>query len=163
FKKTLTELAEALRSGSTFADAAEAHPYAFPTYYLGILRSAELTGNLDVVLEQLAEYIDRDLEARQRITGALVYPAVVLAMSIVTVVVLTAFVMPRFKDFFNSLNAKLPLPTRMLLAVSGFITDWWFLIVGGLVVSVLALVLSLRTVPGRAARDRLLLRAPVLG
>lgn len=163
FKRTIGEMIEALRSGATFADAAETHPYAFPPFYLGILRSAELTGNLDNVLDQLAEYIDRDLEARQRVTSALVYPGVVLVMSIATVVVLATFVMPRFKNFFDSLNAKLPLPTRILLGVSGFLSDFWYAIVGAIALVALLLVLALRTERGKLTKDRMILGAPVLG
>ena len=80
FQRILAEMSEALRSGETFASAADAHPEAFPPYYLGILRSAELTGNLDTVLDQLADYIDRDTEARRKITSALIYPAIVLVL-----------------------------------------------------------------------------------
>ncbi len=90
---------------------------------MAVLESAELTGTLDKVLEELADYLERDIDARSQVTSALIYPSVVAVMAIVTVVVLAAFVLPRFKTFFASLNAKLPLPTRMLLCVSGFITS----------------------------------------
>ena len=96
FKSALGDMIERLQSGDTFASAAAAHPEAFPDYYLGILGSAELTGTLDVVLEQLADYIERDIDARSKITGALIYPAVVMVMAIVTVVILATFVLPRF-------------------------------------------------------------------
>ncbi len=114
-KKVLNEMIDDLRSGDTFAAAAKSHPEAFPTFYVGILESAELTGNLDTVLNQLADYIERDVEARSTLTSALIYPGVVACMSVGVVVVLATFVMPRFVVFFNSLHAKLPLPTRMLL------------------------------------------------
>ena len=89
-------------------------PSDFPAFYRGILRSAELTGRLDTVLDQLSVYIERDLEARRKIKSAITYPAIIVVMSIVTVVVLAAFVLPKFEDFFASLDAELPLPTRML-------------------------------------------------
>src|SRR5580704_16287791 len=119
-KKVIIEMIEDLRSGDTFAAAAASHPEAFPNFYVGILESAELTGNLDAVLNQLADYIERDTEARSTLTSALIYPAVVACMAVAVVVVLATFVMPRFVVFFNSLHAKLPLPTRMLLAGSSF-------------------------------------------
>ena len=75
-----------------------AHPEAFPPYYLGILRSAELTGNLDIVLDQLAEYIDRDIEARRKISSALMYPAIVMVLAIVAVVVITGLRAPPVQD-----------------------------------------------------------------
>src|ERR1035437_11144301 len=124
-KAILGEMVDSLRAGDTFAASAAAHPEAFPSFYVGILESAELTGNLDNVLNQLADYIDRDVKARGKVTAALIYPAVVAAMSVVTVLVLAAFVMPRFEVFFASLNAKLPLMTRLLLSSTSVIGKDW--------------------------------------
>jgi type IV pilus assembly protein PilC len=127
-KRVLLDMIVQLQSGDTFAAAAAAHPEAFPRYYVAVLESAELTGTLDKVLEDLAEYLERELDARSQVTSALVYPAVVAVLAIITVVVLATFVLPRFRTFFTSLNAKLPLPTRMLLGISGFISQWWYVI-----------------------------------
>jgi type IV pilus assembly protein PilC len=162
-RKVLAEMIDALLAGDTFATAASGHPVAFPRYYVGMLNSAELTGHLDVVLTQLAEYIERDMESREKLTSAMVYPAVVLGLSVVTVTVLSVFVLPRFKTFFSSLNAKLPLPTRMLLAVTGFLSTWWIplLVIG--VVALVAGVVVFRTARGRAYFDAVFLRIPVAG
>src|SRR3954451_22067823 len=137
FKQILDEAAANLRSGSTFAGSIAEYEDAFPPYYLGIIRSAELTGQLDNALDQLAEYIDRDVEARQKIVSALMYPSVVAVMAIVVVIVLVSFVLPRFKHFFTDLNAKLPLPTRMLLSFTDFTQNYWygFVIFAGLMVA----------------------------
>jgi type IV pilus assembly protein PilC len=152
-----------LEGGATFAGAAAAHPEAFPRFYLSILRSAEVTGNLDTVLEQLAEYMERDLDARHKVTSALVYPAVVMAMSLVTVIVLTVYVLPKFQRFFESLDAKLPLATRVLLDTSHFFQHWWLaLILIAVAVFVLS-ALTVRTQTGRDTRDRVLLRVPGFG
>jgi type IV pilus assembly protein PilC len=163
FKEILGSIIEALKGGSTFADAASGHEAAFPSYYIGILRSAELTGQLDVVLLQLAEYIERDVEARRKVKSALTYPAVIAAMSIVVVIVMVTFVLPRFETFFSTLNAELPLPTRMLLGMSKFFTDWWFLILGVVVLLIVVLVATLRTESGKVRRDRIMLRTPIIG
>ncbi len=162
-KKALYDMIDRLQSGDTFASAAAAHPEAFPDYYIGILASAELTGTLDVVLNQLADYIQRDIDARGKVTSALIYPAVVAVMAVVVVVILATFVLPRFQTFFKSFNAKLPLPTRMLLEVSGFISSWWFLLVGGLVVIVAGTIAVRRSASGRARIDAIILKLPVLG
>jgi type IV pilus assembly protein PilC len=123
-RKIIFDLIDSLRSGDTFATACASHPEAFPNFYVGILESAELTGNLDQVLNQLAEYIERDQAARTKVTSALIYPAVVAAMSVVTVLILTVFVLPRFRVFFTSLHAKLPLVTRLLMSIAGFVGKW---------------------------------------
>jgi type IV pilus assembly protein PilC len=162
-KKALLDMNDQLQSGDTFAAAAAAHPEAFPSYYVGILHSAELTGTLDIVLNQLADYLERDIDARGKITAALIYPGVVMGMSIVTVVVLAAFVMPRFQTFFKSFNAKLPLPTRMLLSVSAFFQAWWFVVIGGVLLLVAGIIVLRRSESSKERLDALILKAPVLG
>src|SRR5580704_13278566 len=109
-QQVLYDMIERLQSGDTFASAAAAHPEAFPKYYVGILSSAELTGNLDMVLDQLADYLEREIEAQGKITSAMIYPMVVFFMAIIVVVILATFVMPKFVVFLKSFNAKLPLP-----------------------------------------------------
>jgi type IV pilus assembly protein PilC len=162
-KAAIADMIERLQAGDTFASAAAAHPEAFPNYYLGILGSAELTGTLDVVLEQLADYIERDIDARSKITGALIYPAVVMVMAIVTVVILTTFVLPRFKTFFNSFHAKLPLPTRIMLSVANFVSTWWFLLIGGIILIIAGFIVLRRWDKGRAWLDSVMLKTPVMG
>src|SRR5215467_8072759 len=162
-RDAMLDIEQSLRGGERLSDCLDRHPRVFPEYYRGIMRSAELTGQLDVVLEQLARYLERDLEARRKISAALIYPGVIAGMSILTVVVLAAFVLPKFKLFFASLNAKLPLPTRILLAITDFLTQWWWAVLGGIAVVVLVIFLILRTEGGRYARDRLALRLPLVG
>jgi type IV pilus assembly protein PilC len=163
FKAALLDMIERLQAGDTFASAAAAHPEVFPDYYLGILGSAELTGTLDVVLEQLADYIERDVDARSKITGALIYPAVVFVMSIVTVIILAGFVLPRFKTFFESFHATLPLPTRMLLSISNFFSNWWWVLLFAVIAITAGLIAYRRTDEGRSRLDALILKVPVLG
>ena len=134
-KKVLLDMIDQLQAGDTFASAAASHPEAFPRYYVAVLESAELTGTLDKVLQELAEYLERDIDARSQVISALIYPAVVACLAVVTVVILATFVLPKFKTFFDSLNAKLPLPTRMLLSMSGFISTWWWAIAGVIVMA----------------------------
>jgi type IV pilus assembly protein PilC len=163
FKKVLLDMVAQLQAGDTFASAAASHPEAFPRYYVAVLESAELTGTLDTVLLDLATYLETDLEARSAITSALIYPAVVAVMAVITVVVLATFVLPKFRTFFSSLNAKLPLPTRMLLSISGFVSTWWWAIGALIVAVVVAFVALRRSRQGRAWLDSVILKLPVAG
>ena len=163
FLAILAQVTNDLKAGSTFADAIALHQSAFPPYYVGILRSAELTGHLDDVLLQLSEYIERDVAARSKVTSALTYPAVIAAMSVVVVVILTVYVMPKFETFFASLHAKLPLPTRMLLATSSFLSTYWYVFAIAAVLILIAFIATLRTLRGRTIRDQLFLKLPVVG
>jgi type IV pilus assembly protein PilC len=162
-RRVMSEIGSDLRAGSTFSEAVDRFPEDFPAFYRGILRSAELTGDLDTVLDQLSLYLERDLEARRKVKSALVYPSIVAVMSAGTVVVLAVFVLPKFKDFFAGLNAELPLPTRLLLALTAFLGNWWWLVVSGGIAVVAGYLLGIRTTTGRRLRDRVLLTVPVLG
>ena len=162
-KRAIIDMIERLQAGDTFASAAAAHPEAFPNYYIGILSSAELTGNLDTVLDQLADYLDRDIEARSKVTSAMVYPSVVAVMAVLVVVVLATFVMPKFVVFFASFKAKLPLPTRMLLGASNFVSHWWWAIAAVILVFVISFIALRRSHSGRAWLDTVILRLPILG
>lgn len=162
-RRMMAEVENGLRTGERLSDAFDRHPKIFPEFYRGILRSAELAGQLDSVLDQLASYLERDLEARRKIKAAMIYPAVIAVMSVATVIVLASFVLPRFKTFFQSLDAKLPLPTRMLLAVTDFLSSYWWAVLAGLLAAVLLAALVFRFEQGRYWRDRLILALPVLG
>ena len=127
-------------------------------YYLGLCRAGELTGRIDTVLEQLAEYMEHDLEARAKVRSALTYPAIVLMMSFVTVGVLVGVVLPKFAKFFDEFHAKLPPTTRALIATSHVITTYWF-VFPVLGIAIASTVVWMRRSPGgRSVRDRLLLR-----
>jgi type IV pilus assembly protein PilC len=162
-RRVMNDIEDGLRSGARFSDCLDRHPKVFPDFYRGIVHSAELTGELDTVLNRLAIYIERDLEARRKVKAAMIYPIVIMVMSAVTVVVLAAFVLPKFKIFFKSLHAKLPLPTRMLLAITDFLTMWWWAIAVGVVFLALVIFAVLRTERGKYGRDRLFLAIPVVG
>src|SRR6476661_2157774 len=139
-QQVLVEAADALRAGSTFADAMAVHDKMFPSYYIGILRSAELSGNLDEVLAELATYIERDVEATRAVKSALVYPAVIFVMSIGTVILLVTYVLPKFKKFFESFHAQLPITTRMMLALGDFFTQYGLMVLGLTVVGLVSTV-----------------------
>jgi type IV pilus assembly protein PilC len=163
FGEVLDEMITSLHAGSTFVEAAERRADAFPPYYLGILQAAEMIGNLDSVLLQLADYLERDLDARRKVISALIYPAVIAVMGVGVIGVLVGYILPRFEKFFKSLDAKLPLQTRILLDVGHGFSTYWYLVVA-FVGCLFGLALWLtQTARGRAVRDRGALRLPVLG
>jgi type IV pilus assembly protein PilC len=162
-RMVLQGVRESLITGETFSEALRPYETLFPKFYVDMVRAAELTGSLDDVLRELAGYIKRDLEARNKIKSALVYPLVILVMAIGTVTILATFVLPRFKTFFESFHATLPLPTRMLIRFTEFISNDWLYIVGALALLIAIPMALVRTRHGRRAKDRLLLRLPVLG
>lgn len=162
-RRMMNEIEDGLRSGERFSDCLDRFPKVFPPFYRSIVRSAELTGELDTVLARLSGYIERDLEARRKLKSAIIYPMVVAAMSSVTVLVLAIYVLPKFKEFFASLDATLPLPTRMLLGMTDFLGAWWWALVGGAATLAVLVFAVTRTRGGKYARDAFLLKVPVLG
>src|SRR2546427_273319 len=126
--------------------------------------SINVTGELilDTVLDQLASYIDRDIEARQKIMGALIYPLVVVALSLASMAVLVIYVLPKFKSFFDSLHANLPLPTRIMIAGGDFFGNWWWLLALGLVTLAVAAAVTMRTERGKSWRDTIILHLPLV-
>lgn len=162
-KRVLTDISTQLRSGATMTEAVAAHPKDFPDYYVGILRSAELTGRLDTVLLQLATYIERDEESRRKLKSVMTYPTIVALVALGTITVLTVFVLPQFTTFFASMNVELPAATRALLAMSAFVGAWWWLILIVLIALVVGYKLAMRRAFTRRIRDKIMLRVPVLG
>jgi type IV pilus assembly protein PilC len=162
-KAVLADMVEAIRRGESLANAVAPHSDAFPPFYVSVLKSVEVTGQLDNVLDQLSQYLERDLEARRKIKAALAYPVMVMGFSGVTVAILAGFVLPRFKTFFEGFDAKLPLPTRLLLGFTTLLTEyWWVLLLFMVVVVVLFLTVG-RTYKGKKAKHRALLRMPLVG
>ncbi|GAA4094042.1 type II secretion system F family protein [Nocardioides kongjuensis] len=162
-RRMMHDIEDGLRTGERFSDTLERYPKVFPEFYRGIVRSAELTGELDTVLARLAVYLERDLEARRKIKSALMYPMAVAAMSVVTVLVLAIYVLPKFKVFFSELHAELPLPTRMLLWTTDFLGHWWWAIVAGIAAWVVLFLISQRFERGKYVWHAFLLKVPVLG
>ena len=162
-RKVIADLVEKLRGGTTFADAAALHPEAFPNYYLGVLKSAELTGNLDETIDQLTAYLDREITARSKVVAALVYPAVVFGLAIITIGILAVVVLPQFKKLFDELGTDLPLPTRLLLGMTGLLTDFFYVPVGMIFLVILMFVWMATTPSGKRAKDKMILRLPLLG
>lgn len=158
----LSSIGVRLREGDSLSEVFSANAKSLPSYYPGIIRSAELSGRLDIVLDQLAEYIDRDQETRRRMKAAITYPVILGGLSVITVVVLVGFVLPKFEQFFSTLDAELPLTTKLLLGLGSGAKAHGLHTVVGLSLSMLLGALFFRTGTGRLTRDRMLLRVPIV-
>ncbi|MGE0000307.1 MAG: type II secretion system F family protein [Ilumatobacteraceae bacterium] len=161
-RRTISDMVEELRNGGNLSDAAEKHPEAFPKYYVGILQSAELTGKLDETLDNLAGYLEREVETKAKVVSALSYPMVVMVLAVMTVAVLAGYVLPQFKPLFEELDADLPLPTRMLLAFATLFTDYVYIPIGGFVLFFATMYWLFKTESGKGPKDKMLLHIPVI-
>ena len=161
-RRALGKIIDELRNGGLLSVAADNHPEVFPDYYVGILQAAELTGKLDESLEALAGYLEREIDTRAKVVSALSYPMVVMVMAFGTVLVLAGYVLPQFVPLFEELGADLPLPTRMMLFVSRFFTDLWFVTVGFFVLLIAIFLFLVKTKQGKLLSDQLVLKIPVI-
>jgi type IV pilus assembly protein PilC len=161
-QRTITDMVDQLRNGGTLADAARQHPEAFPMYYLGILESAELTGRLDETLESLAEYLQRELDTRSKVVGALSYPGVVMIMAVMTVAVLAGYVLPQFKPLFEELGADLPFMTRMLMGVATLFSEMIYIPLGATMLFAGTMWFLFKHKSGIPIKDKLMLKIPAI-
>ena len=170
FVGVLSDILERVSSGRSVADAIAVHDDVFPAYFIAMLGSAEYTGRLDEAFDQLHTYLKRDLELSRQVRKALVYPAILMTVAIAVSVLIVVFVIPKFADFYKDFTTKdggpaiLPLPTRMLIAVSDFVQSGWGVLSIGLVIAgVVGLFLWTRQNKGRRVLDGVLLRLPLIG
>ena len=158
--RVVEQLAEAVRDGRAFSDALGEHPRVFPPLYLSMVHAGEIGGSLEEALARLADLGEHEAELRGRIINAAVYPVFVLVVALLLSAFLIAWVIPKLSEVFIESGQQLPLPTRILLAISASLTHgWWAYLVGG-IVGWWLLKAWLASEIGKAARDHLLMALP---
>ena len=135
FKVIITDLKNQIEAGQSFSQALAEHPQVFSNLYINMVAAAEISGSLSSMLQKLAEYLDGEAETRSQVRGAMVYPIIIAVMAVFVTIFLLCFVLPRFTAIFAGKEHLLPASTKILMASSGFLRGYWFLIipaVGGL-------------------------------
>jgi len=163
FRKLLLSVLDDLRSGGSFSQAISKHPKAFSEIYCRTVTVGEQTGNMGMVLNQMADYLEKQGALAKKIGGALRYPMMVMGVGIVVGIVLMTVVFPQLMDIFTTMNVELPLPTKILMATSNFLTAYptqLLIAVGVLAAAVIWLV---KQPAGRRLLDHIQLVAPVIG
>jgi type IV pilus assembly protein PilC len=163
FKGLLTDIRDRVKSGIDLSDAFASYGDTFPRLYPSTLKAGERSGELEQVIRRFIRYMKLVLDARRRVVSALVYPAVLVCLSVGMIAVMAVYVVPKFMSFFTELGTDLPLITQVVLSISTFATRNWPIILVGLVVGVIALRSWGNTEAGGLALDRFKLRLPFLG
>ncbi len=163
FRTVLREILSGIQGGSSFADSLAKHPRLFPRLYVNMVKAGEAGGVLDAILSRLAGFLERSKAVRDEVTSAMVYPLLLILVGGGAVVVLMNFVIPRFAQIFSDTQQLMPLPTRILLAMSSFMNSYWWVFVGGAVFAWIGLRAYVQTEAGRVAWDQWRLGMPVLG
>ena len=152
-----------VESGHTVADALGKHPKAFSELYVNMVAAGEAGGILDTILMRLATFMEKNDALVRKVKGAMIYPAVISSVAAIAICVLLIFVIPVFEKMFASVGLPLPLPTRVVIQMSKFLTGYWWLVgaIGFGLVTFLKRYYA--TSSGKLAIDKLMLKAPVLG
>ncbi|MFA6350090.1 MAG: type II secretion system F family protein [Candidatus Omnitrophota bacterium] len=163
FQEVVVKMRHDIEAGMSFCDALAAHPAIFSELFINMTRAGEASGMLDDVLDRLAVYLEKEASLTRKIRSSLVYPAVVVTMSMAITVFLLLKVVPTFKNIFDMLGGQLPLPTRILIGISEFLQHYLLIIAGIITGLVIVFKKYVNTEKGRFQYDKLLLEAPILG
>ena len=163
FKKALMDVRDKVRGGASMSEAFQSQGEMFPGIYSATLASGERSGEIANVLLRYISYQKTMMGLKRKVTGALIYPAILFVLMIGLIAILITWVVPKFTDFYKDFGADLPLLTRLLIGVSSFVTQNVLFLVVGVVVALGAIRAWLQTPAGKLGRDRILVRVPIIG
>ncbi len=163
FKAQLSEVRTAVNEGTSFADALGKHPKLFDDLFVSMVRAGELAGNLDEVLTRLADFLETSQKLKSKVQGAMIYPAIMVLIGTAIIAILMVKVIPEITKTFTQQGKTLPLNTRFLIGLSGFIGRNWLAIAGTAAVSIFAFMRWKMSVGGKPIWHRFVLRLPAIG
>lgn len=162
-KKVLLEVQADVESGTTFADSMRKHPKVFDNLYSNMIEAGETGGILDTILSRLAGFMEKSMALKKKIKGAMTYPVICIAISLLILAVILIFVIPVFQDMFDSFGSALPMPTQIVIAMSDFAKSYFILILLAIAVVIFIIKKIYSTETGRLRIDAMLLKSPVVG
>jgi type IV pilus assembly protein PilC len=161
FKAMLEQMKKDLEAGKQFSDALLRYPKVFSPLYINMVKASELSGGFAKMLDRIANYLVQQIETRQMVVGAMIYPGIIGFMAVATTIFLLTFVLPRFMVIFKGKEAALPGPTKFLLALSGFMINYWYVIIFGIIAGSWGFILMIQTDWGRIWWDKVKLTLPL--
>jgi type IV pilus assembly protein PilC len=163
FQDIIAKVASDVESGSTLSDALGRFPRVFDELYVNLVHVGETGGVLDSMLSRLSTYLEKAQALKHRVQMAIVYPILVMTIAVLVVAFLMVFIIPIFSAFFASAGVPLPLPTRIVIAMSNGVVKYWYIILAVWLGAMYGFRVWYRTDAGRLTVDRFLLRAPIFG
>lgn len=163
FKKVLGEVRDGVEEGRSLSESMADHPKVFSKLYVSMVSAGEIGGVLDEVLDRLAFFLENNARLIGQLKSAMTYPVVVGVIASLIFVFLLYFVIPIFKEMFDSMGVDLPAFTQMLINMSNIIRDTWYLVLGGTIGSIYGLITFIKTPFGRSWFDNVMLKAPIFG
>jgi general secretion pathway protein F len=162
-KSLMADVREQIRGGKSLSAVLEQYPKEFSQIYVHMVRAGEASGALDQILFRLAEFLEKQLSLKHKVTNAVLYPALMLVVGIALLFFLMTFVVPKITAVFTNLKQALPWPTVVLMSISRFCADYWMILLGAVAVVIWTVRRMVKTETGRTAADRLLLKLPLIG
>ena len=162
-KSLMADIREEIRGGASYSAVLERYPREFSQIYVHMVRAGEASGALDQILFRLAEFLEKQLALKHKVTNAVLYPALMLIVGVSVLFFLMTFVVPKITAVFTSLKQALPWPTVVLMSISQFLADYWAVILGVVGLIVWLARRAMKTEAGQLAADRWLLKVPLLG
>jgi type IV pilus assembly protein PilC len=162
-KTIMVDVSGEVEAGSRMSDAFERHPKVFSSFFINMIRSGETSGQLEEVLEYLADQQEKDYDLTSKVKGALIYPAFIMSALVVVGFIMMTFVVPKLTAVLEEANMELPISTKILIAVSGFFQSYWYIVIILVVVAIVGLQVAIKTPGGRMLLDKAKLKAPIFG
>ena len=162
-KGLLADIREAIRGGASFSAVLERYPKDFSSIYVHMVRAGEASGALDQILYRLAEFLDKQLALKHKVTNAILYPTIMVIIGSLVLFFLLTFVVPKITAVFAHSKQALPWPTVVLMEISHFCSDYWMVLLAIVLVGIWGTRRFARTETGHVMADRLLLKFPLLG
>ena len=162
-KKLWTDVHDNVANGASLADAFRQWPRCFSPVYIAMVQAGETGGFLELVLEQIADFREREQDLRSRVQGALIYPFILMILAVMILIFLLVYFIPRFSSIFAEFGGTLPTLTEWIVKASEFVMSYWFFIVILIAAGIIILRSFLQRPEGKAAFERLLLKLPIFG
>jgi len=163
FRNLVSQILEKVKGGTSFADALASQTGVFSKFYLNMIRAGEAGGNLGSVLARLSDYMQRSKDLKDTVSTALIYPTILLVMSIASLSVMLTFVVPQFSEMFADAGKELPVPTQIVVALSDFLQSYWWLLAGMITMAYLYMKQQLADSVTKKQWDGRFLKFPLAG
>lgn len=161
-KAVVGEVYEEVQKGLTFAEALKKHQKIFPDLLINMVEAGEVSGTLDVIMDRMAVHYEKENKITNKVKGAMMYPIILSIVSILVVVFLLTFIMPTFVGMFEGSGVELPLPTRILLMISGIIINYWYFVFTALLLMILGIKKYIGTNNGQFLIDHIKFKIPIV-
>jgi type IV pilus assembly protein PilC len=162
-KDSISKIIQNINQGLSLSDALDKHPKIFSRLYCDMIKAGEMSGNVPIVLDRLIYIIEHEAKVKSDIKSAFRYPLIVVIALGIAFIVLLTFVIPQFASIFNSAGLVLPWPTKFAMFLYAFLSNYWYLIIAVIVITVFGMISYFKTSNGKFVRDSFLLEMPIIG